>query len=107
MKLRVAMGALVTSTLLTAQLAWAGASAGTMTIRDFRLRAETNQVSMVFGAIALTDRLEIVCPVQITVGEWRAALAHREWDLDRPWVDVLLQLMDERGCAVEQKKADT
>lgn len=105
--MRMQVVALGLSTLLTVQTAGAASSADTMTIADFRGRNEQAQVYMVLGAIALTSRLDIVCPTQVTVGEWRAALAHRELDVTRSWIDVLLELMDERGCRGEQQKADT
>ena len=93
-------------TLALASDAW-GQSAGSMTIADFRARDEARQTYMVLGAIALTDKLEIVCPQAIPVAEFRAALVHRVLDLARPWIEVLLELMDERGCKGEQKRGDT
>ena len=105
--MRMQMAALAMASVLLTTSGALAAPAGDMTIKDFRLRAETNQISMVFGAIALTDRLHIICPVTITVGEWRAALAYRNVDVAKPWIDVLLELMDERGCKGETAKADT
>ena len=93
------------SVLLTAPGAMAQ-SADTMTIKDFRARNEQAQTYMVLGFIALTAKLEIVCPQQVSVGEWRAALQYRPVSEQRPWVDVLLELMDERGCKGETVKAD-
>ena len=97
---------LVLTLALASSPAWAQ-SAGEMTIKDFRLRNELSRASMVLGAIALTDKLGIVCPRAIPVGEWHAALVHRQLDETRPWVEVLLELMDERGCKGEQTKGDT
>jgi hypothetical protein len=97
----LALASALVATPATAQ------NAGSMTISDFRQRDESRQTYMVLGAIALTDKLDIVCPVMVTVAEWRAALVHRQFDVTRPWIDVLLELMDERGCAGKVQKADT
>ncbi len=102
MKMLVAM---VLTLALSAEGAWAQ-SADTMTVKDFRSRPEQAQVYMVLGAIALTSELDIVCPAEVTVGEWRAALVHRQLDVTRTWIRVLLELMDERGCKGQQVKGD-
>jgi hypothetical protein len=104
------MKALVATLALTSALVAVPASAqnaGSMTISEFRQRDEARQTYMVLGAIALTDKLDIMCPVMVTVAEWRAALVHRQFDVSRLWIDALLELMDERGCRGEEKKADT
>ena len=81
--------------------------AGQMTLKDFRQRTEQVQTYMVLGAIALTSTLGIACPQAIPVGEWRAALAWRTADVQKPWIEILLELMDERGCKGAPVKADT
>ena len=80
--------------------------AHTMTIAEFRARTEQAQVYMVLGAIALTGKLGIVCAQGVPVGEWRAALVHRTHAPAQPWIDVLIELMDERGCRVQTSKGD-
>ena len=104
MRMQMAALAMASALLYTGQAA--AQSADTMTIKDFRLRNEQAQTYMVLGFIALTGKLAIVCPQQVSVGEWRAALAYRNVDAAKPWVDVLLELMDERGCKGETVKAD-
>ena len=84
-----------------------GATAGEMTMAEWRLHNEAAQLHMLLGAIALTDKLDIVCPQPVTMAEWRAALQHRELPSAQPWIDALLQLMDERGCVGKPVKADT
>ena len=91
------MLALALLTLLAAPV-WAGGPAGKMTITEFRARPQQARVYMVLGAIALTDAMELTCPQAVTVGEWEAALSHRELPGERAWVLALLELMDERGC---------
>lgn len=81
--------------------------ASTMTLADFRTRNEQTQVYMVLGALALMGKLGVVCPQAIAVGEWRAALRYRDVPIAQPWIDVLVELMDERGCASAPVKADT
>ena len=84
------------------------AHAEPMTLAEFRARPETAQIYMVLGATQLTDKLGIVCSsAGVTIAEWRAALNHRKFPLTQPWVEVLLQLMDERGCKGAPVKADT
>ena len=96
----------MSSALLYAGQAWAQ-PAETMTVQAFRARSELAQDYMVLGFVALTGKLQIVCPQPISVAEWRAALQYRPVDVQRPWVDVLLELMDERGCAGAPVNADT
>lgn len=110
MRMRVVVAAAVL--IAMALVMWATAAtaktAGAMTLGEFRAHPESGQTYMVLGAIAVTDRLGVLCPQGIVVAEWRAALVHRsELDEKQPWVEVLGALMDARGCKVEQVKADT
>ena len=79
-----------------------------MTLAEFRARTEQAQIYMVVGATALTDKLGIVCPPNgVAIGEWRAALRFRDFPVTQSWVEVLLQLMDERGCISRVAPGDT
>jgi hypothetical protein len=104
--MKAQIAALGLASVLIAPAAWASTDAGDMTIKEFRLRPEQAQVYMVLGAAALTSKLGVSCPQPIAVGEWRAALVHRTLDVTRSWVEVLMELMDERGCAGQKAKGD-
>jgi hypothetical protein len=100
------IAALALASVLIAPAAWASGDAGHMTIKEFRARPEAAQTFMVLGAVALTSALDVKCPNVVTVAEWRAALAHRPLDETRSWVEVLMELMDERGCVGQKAKGD-
>ena len=77
-----------------------------MTLAEFRLRNDTAQAYMIVGVIQLTNKLQIACAHEVTVGEYKAALKHRQLDVTQPWIDALIELMDERGCKVQTAKGD-
>ena len=105
--MRMQMAALALASVLTVPSAAWALEPGAMTVEKFRTLDHTRQVSMIFGAIAITDTLGVLCPVPVTVGEFVAALTTRQLDVQRPWAAALTDLMDERGCKVQVQKADT
>lgn len=96
---RIAGLALVTSTLLTGQ------SEG-MTLDQFKAHTHEARVYMVLGALSVTNAVNIVCPVQVTVAELEAALTYRVLPASDNWVLTMIHLMDERGCKGEEVKPD-
>ena len=82
-----------------------GAEAGKVALSEFRAYHSALQVGAVNGAFAVTDTMGIRCPTpNKTVGEYIAALQYRSYDVTKPWVTYLIQLMHEAGCRPEPQE---
>ena len=89
--------------ILWASTAAFGGSAGSVTLKQFRAYPEQTRVSLVMGAMATTEHAGLACPPPVmTVAEYAAALQSRAFDETRPWIVYYFQLIDERGCKVEE-----
>ena len=88
--------------LWTTQAAFGG-SAGSITLKQFRAYPEQARISLVMGAMATTEHAGLACPPPVmTVAEYAAALQYRVFDETKPWIVYYFQLIDERGCRVEE-----
>lgn len=95
---------MIVALVLSASVAHAGTAQ--MTLAEFRQRNDAAQSYMIVGVIQLTNKLQIACAHEVTVGEYKAALKFRDVPTTQPWIDVLMELMDERGCRVQTAKGD-
>ena len=98
---KVALGM---STLLAFGMLAGAAFGGTgnlMTVAKFRVHERQARIYMVLGAMNVTNSVDLNCPVPVTVGELEAALMTRALPEDKPWVQAMVELMDERGCGIE------
>ncbi len=83
-----------------------GATAGEITLKEFRAYAQPTQVALVLGAMAATEHLGLRCPApQLTVTEYASALAWRKLDEGQPWIGQFIRLMVQQGCQVSDKQA--
>ncbi len=95
---------LMSAALCLALLATAafGASAGDMTLAEFRAQPRPVQAALVAGGLATTEHLGLRCPPPVaSVAEYISALTWRKLDEQRPWVGFFLDLVAQRGCRVE------
>ena len=81
-------------------------AANLMSLAEFRQVHHSGRIFMVLGALNVTNAVDIVCPVPVTVGELEAALMTRKLDETRAWVLNMTDLMDERGCGAARVKPD-
>ena len=99
MSKRVTLGILtLLATAVLAASAWGNAA--DMNVRQFRQHDQRARIYMVLGAMSVTNSVALVCPAPVTVAEIEAALMVRELQLDKTWVQAMIELMGERGCTV-------
>ena len=92
--------------LLWGVMAVFGATAGEMTLKEFRALPEPTRTALVAGAMAATEHLGLRCPApQLTVVEYASALTWRRLDEQIPWVDQFIRLAVQQGCQVSDKQA--
>ena len=81
-----------------------GESAGSVTLKQFRLYPDQARTALVVGAMATTEHAGLVCPKpQMTAADYVTALQSRTFDETKPWILYYFQLIDERGCRVEEE----
>ena len=88
---------------------WVGVmmlAANLMSLSEFKQQPRSARIYMVLGALNVTNAVDIVCPVPVTVGELEAALMTRQLNEQRAWVLSMTDLMDERGCRAQGVKPD-
>ena len=99
---------LVSFVVCVALIVWSstgvfGATAGGLTLKQFRAMPAEQRSTLLAGAMAATEYVGMVCPEpQKTVGEYVAALTHRTLDESAPWIAYYFELVDEHGCRVPE-----